>query len=238
MRGSGEGRLGEVASPAFLAGRFDDRPFGAFGSHAHPRTSPLRPPPPRCFQDPPVSVTFKSIPVVCRFARTAVHRAFPIPTIVQLSAWQTTFYKDTHAHWGELWDALRVEEDLSISSAPETVQIWWEIGELAILKRPKFSIPPPAVGIARTPTDSNNSTRSTSDVVVVPGLAVANGHTPQTVWSPPPLQYVQYVQHPQHVQLQSPPRQRPKQQTDNEPTLPLSQLLIGEGLARCQSDRM
>ena len=117
-------------------------------------------------------------------------------TVVQLSAWQTTFYKGTHAHWGELWDALRVEEDLSISSAPETVQIWWErysmleeaLGELRILRKPKVSIPPPAVGIAKTPTGPNNCTRSTSDVIVMPGLAVANGHTPHTVWSPPPPQ--------------------------------------------------
>ena len=77
-------------------------------------------------------------------------------SIVQLNTWQTTFYKDAHIHWGELWDALRVEEDPSISCAPETMQVWWErfsileeaLGELGILRKPKVSAPS-AIGITR-----------------------------------------------------------------------------------------
>ena len=150
-------------------------------------------------------------------------------TIVQLSAWQTTFYKDTHAHWGELWDALRVEEDSSISSAPETMQIWWErfsmleeaLGELGILKRPKVSVPSPAVAITKTPTSSSSSsTRTTTDLVVMPGSAIASGYTPQVVASPSSIQYVQHVQYPQHVQLQSPPRPQLQHPTYKEPHSP------------------
>ena len=110
---------------------------------------------------------------------------------------------------GELWDTLCIEEDLSISSAPETMQIWWErystleeaLGELAISKRLNISTPPPAVGILKTPMGSNNGMRSMSDVIVMPGFAVTNGHSPRTVWSPPPPQYVQYVQDLQRVRL-------------------------------------
>ena len=149
--------------------------------------------------------------------------------VIQLSAWQTTFYKDTHAHWGELWDALRVEEDSSISSAPRTMQIWWErfsvleeaLGELGILKRPKVSLSSPAIKIAKTPTTgSNHSTRSMADVVVIPGSAIAGAYIPQVVGSPPSYQYVQHAQYPQHVQLQAPPRPQLKQPTNSEPHSP------------------
>ena len=66
-------------------------------------------------------------------------------TIIQPSTWQTTFYRDTHVHRCELWEALSVEEDTSIPSAPETVRIWHEkfsvmdeaIRELGILKKPR-----------------------------------------------------------------------------------------------------
>lgn len=144
-------------------------------------------------------------------------------TIVQLSAWQTTFYKDTHVHWGELWDALRVEEDSSISSAPETMQIWWErfsileetLGELGILRKAKVYAHSPAVAIAKTPTTS-----SSNSVVVVPASATANDFISQAAGTSPPVQYVQYVQYPQHVQLQSPPRPQPKQATGVEPHSP------------------
>ena len=65
--------------------------------------------------------------------------------IIHLAGRQTTFYKEIHTHWNELWDALSVEEDSSLSDARETVQIWWErfsimdecLKELEILKRPK-----------------------------------------------------------------------------------------------------
>ena len=89
-------------------------------------------------------------------------------TIVQLIAWQTAFYKDAHTHWGELWDALRVEEDTSISSAPETVRIWWKrffmdegLGELGILKRLKVPVPSPMISKTST-MSSNNSTKQTT----------------------------------------------------------------------------
>lgn len=151
-----------------------------------------------------------------------------IASVLQLSAWQTTFYKDAHVHWGELWDALRVEEDSSISSAPETMQIWWErfsvleeaLRDLGILRRPKVSVPSHAVAITKTPTtSSNNSTRPTADLVVMAGSAIASGYTPQVVGTPP-AQYVQYAQHHQQVQLQPAPRSRPKQPTNNEPHSP------------------
>ena len=115
-------------------------------------------------------------------------------TIIQLSAWQTAFYKDAHTHWGELWDALRVEEDSSISSAPETVRIWWErfsimdegLGELGILKRPKVPPPSPAAGIIKTPTMSSNSSTKQmatqpTDFTTVPNSASATmtSYTPQ-----------------------------------------------------------
>ena len=149
-------------------------------------------------------------------------------TIVQLNAWQTTFYEDAHIHWGGLWEALRVEEDSSISSAPETMQIWWErfsileeaLGELGILKRQKISPPSPAIGITRTPTTgSNGNGRPTADVVPMPSSATSSNYPVQVVETPPPAQYVQYVQYPHHVQLQSPPYSypRPKQQVTNEP---------------------
>ena len=147
-------------------------------------------------------------------------------SIVQLNTWQTTFYKDAHIHWGELWDALRVEEDSSISCAPETMQIWWErfsileeaLGELGILRKQKISATSPV--ITRTPTGSNISPKSTTEVVVMPGSAIANGFAPQVVGTPPHTQYVQYVQPPQYFQLQSPPRPQPKQSTSNVPHSP------------------
>jgi len=152
--------------------------------------------------------------------------------VLQLSAWQTAFYKDAHVHWGELWDALRVEEDSSISSAPETVRIWWErfsfmdegLSILGILKRPKVSVPSPVVGITKTSTmSSNNSMKQmaaqSTDTVSTPGSAFATGYSPQ-ISRPPPYQYAQY---PQQAQLQSPPRPQPKSQTSFEshsPTQP------------------
>ena len=89
--------------------------------------------------------------------------------ILQLSTWQTVFYKDTHAHWSELWNALRVEEDSTISSAPKTVEIWWErfsiidegLSELGILKRLEIPVPPPAVGVAEMLTTSGGIQSST-----------------------------------------------------------------------------
>ena len=152
--------------------------------------------------------------------------------VLQLSAWQTAFYKDAHLHWGELWDALRVEEDSSISSAPETVRIWWErfsimdegLSILGILKRPKVSVPSPAVGISKTSTMSSinsvdRAVAQPTDIVATPGSAFATGYSPQT-FGPPPYQYAQY---PQQVQLQSPSRPQPKTQTSFEshsPTKP------------------
>ena len=133
-------------------------------------------------------------------------------TIIQLSTWQTTFYNDTHAHWGELWEALRVEEDSSISCAPETMQIWWErfsvleeaLGELGILRKPKTSIPS-AVGMTKTPTTgSNNSAKQTVEVVVIPASAIASGYIPPS------------AQYPHHVQPRSPPQPHsPPQPTPN-----------------------
>jgi len=80
-------------------------------------------------------------------------------TISHLGTLQTTFYKDIHTYWNELWEALRVteDEDPRISSAPETVRIWWErfsivdeaLSELGILKRPKVPVPPPAVEVMK-----------------------------------------------------------------------------------------
>jgi hypothetical protein len=141
-------------------------------------------------------------------------------SIIQLSAWQTTFYKDTQAHWGKLWDALRVEEDSSISCAPETMQIWWErfsileeaLREFGILKRPRVSLSSPAVGITKaSTTGSINSTKQGVDVVV-PGSATSSGYAP----SPP----AQYTQHPQNFQLQSPPRPQPKHKEPCSPPPP------------------
>ena len=116
-------------------------------------------------------------------------------SIVQLSTWQTAFYNDTHTHWGELWDALRVEEDSSISSAPETVQIWWErfsimdeaLGELGILKRPKVSVPSPAVGIAKTSTSSSNNSmkQMATHPTAMPNSASATMHAFQGVGTSP-----------------------------------------------------
>ena len=152
--------------------------------------------------------------------------------VVQLSAWQTAFYKDTHAHWGELWDALRVEEDLSISSAPETVQIWWErfsfmeeaLSELGIMKKLKVPVPAPAVGIAKTPTSSSNNSMVMAtpppDIVAfgfMPGSAVATAYAPQFFAPSPPAQYTQY---PQQVQLQSPTRPQSHPQPNAEPHSP------------------
>ena len=144
--------------------------------------------------------------------------------IVQLSAWQTTFYKDTQVHWGELWDALRVEEDSSISSAPETMQIWWErfsileeaLGELGILRKPRTSLPSPATAIAKTPTTSSiNSTKQT-----VEGSAFASGRSSQDFETSPPIQYAQYVQHPHQIQLQSPSRPQPTSHNPHSPPQP------------------
>ena len=121
-------------------------------------------------------------------------------TIVQLSAWQTAFYKDAHIHWAELWDALRVEEDSSISSAPETVRIWWErfsimdegLAELGILKRPKVPPPSPAAGAIKTPmVGSSNSAKQMAthptDFFAVPNSASATmtSYTPQAVGTSP-----------------------------------------------------
>ena len=121
-------------------------------------------------------------------------------TIIQLSAWQTAFYKDTYIHWAELWDALRVEEDSGISSAPETVRIWWErfsimdegLGELGILKRPKIPVPSPAAGIIKSPpTSPNNSTKQTAmqpaDFIGMPNSASATmtSYTPQAAGTSP-----------------------------------------------------
>lgn len=152
--------------------------------------------------------------------------------IVQLSAWQTTFYKDAHIHWGELWDALRVEEDSCISSAPETMQIWWErfsileeaLGELGILRKPKVSVPSPAVAIVKTPTTgSTNSIKLAADVPATPNSIISDEYTSQVVGTPPPVQYVQYVQHPRQFQLQSAPRPQQKQPLNDESRSPPQQ---------------
>ena len=152
--------------------------------------------------------------------------------VVQLSAWQTAFYKDTHAHWGELWDALRVEEDSSISSAPETVQIWWErfsimeevLSELGIIKKLKTPAPVPAVGITKTPTTSSNNSMMMAtpppDIIAqgfLPGSAVATAYAPQHFAPSPPAHHAQY---PQQVQLQSPTRPQPHPQPNVEPYSP------------------
>ena len=150
--------------------------------------------------------------------------------IVQLSAWQTAFYKDTHVHWGELWDALRVEEDSSISSAPETVRIWWErfsimdegLSELGILKRPKVSSP---AAMTKTSTMSSNSSMKQMatpppDIVafaLMPGSAVANAFPPQFVGTSPPAHHTQY---PQQARRQSPPQPQPHPQSNFEPHSP------------------
>jgi len=146
-------------------------------------------------------------------------------TVVQLSAWQTAFYKDTHAHWGELWDALRVEEDSSISSAPETMRIWWErfsimeevLSELGIIKKLRV----PAIGITKTPTTSSNNSivmaTPPPDIVAygfMPGSAVATAYAPQYFAPSPPPQHTQY---PQQVQLQSPTRPQSHPQQNIEP---------------------
>jgi len=102
-------------------------------------------------------------------------------SIVQISSWQTAFYKDTHDHWGELWDALRVEEDSSISSAPETVQIWWErfsimdeaLGELGILKRPKGPAPSPPVAKTSTTNSVNSIKQMATQATKMPSSASA-----------------------------------------------------------------
>ena len=151
-------------------------------------------------------------------------------TIVQLSALQTAFYKDTHARWGELWDALRVEVDLTITSAPETVRIWWDrfsiidegLSELGILRKPKA--PSPAAS-TKTPTISSSgsirqmATPSPEIVAhaLMPGSTVATVHTPQTTGTSPPAQHIQY---PQQVQRQSPPRSQPRPETTTEPHSP------------------
>ena len=105
--------------------------------------------------------------------------------IIQLSTWQTAFYRDTHIHWGELWDALRVEEDSSISSAPETMRIWWErysimeegLGELGILKSLRASVPSPTVGITRTSTtNSSNTAKQSIEIVPMPSSASATSY--------------------------------------------------------------
>ncbi|KAF9649486.1 hypothetical protein BDM02DRAFT_3186246 [Thelephora ganbajun] len=142
-------------------------------------------------------------------------------TIIQLNTWQTAFYKDAHTHWSELWDALRVDEDSSISRAPETVRIWWErfsimdeaLSELGILKRPKVPVPSLAVGITKTPTmSSSNGAKQVAtqpvDIITLPGSAFATGHTPRVVGTPP------------SVQQESPPRPQPKQSTRTESRSP------------------
>ena len=147
-------------------------------------------------------------------------------SVIQLSTWQTAFYKDTHAHWGELWDALRVEEDSSISSAPETVRIWWErfsvmedaLSELGILKRLRVPVPTPTIGITKTPTTSSvNSMKMATppaDIVAfgfMPGSAIATAYAPELFSASPPVQYAQYPQ-------QSPTWPQP--QTNIEPHSP------------------
>ena len=144
-------------------------------------------------------------------------------SIAQLSAWQTTFYKDTHVHWGDLWDALRVEEDSSISSAPETVRIWWErfsiidegLSELGILKRPKTPVISTGIGMTKTSTMSSTSSLKTTtppaDIVafaLTPGSAIATAYAPQFAGTSPPIQH------------QSPPRSQPQWQTCVEPNSP------------------
>jgi len=167
---------------------------------------------------------------------TLLHKGITAST-VQLSTWQTVFYKDTHARWSELWDALRVEEDSSISSAPETVQIWWErfsimdegLGELGILKRQKILVPSsPVVAMTKTSTtSSNNSVRQMStpptDIVspaFMSGSAFAADYSPQPAGTSPP---VRHVQHPQQVQQQTPPRPQPLSQTSMESHSPTTQ---------------
>ena len=147
-------------------------------------------------------------------------------SVVQLSAWQTAFYKDAHTHWGELWDALRVEEDSSISSAPETVRIWWErfsvmqevLSELGILRRPKAPVSSPPA--KPPPMSSSNSVKQSADIVAValmPGSAITNAYTPQLARTSPPAQHGQY---PHHAQPQSPHRPSSQPQTGIEPHSP------------------
>ena len=148
--------------------------------------------------------------------------------IVQLSAWQTAFYKDTHAHWGELWDALRVEEDSSISSAPETVRIWWDrfsivdegLTGLGILRKPKVPSP---LALTKTSTmSSSSSIKQTAtpppDIAafaLMPGSAVASAYAPQ-ITGTSPSQPAQHMQYPHQTQRQSPPRSYSQSQTNVE----------------------
>ena len=89
--------------------------------------------------------------------------------IAEVYSLQTTFYNDTCTHWNELWDALRVEEDSSVSNSPETVRIWRErfspideaLSGLGILKRPKISVP----SINVTPLSPDSSISSAPEAV-------------------------------------------------------------------------
>jgi hypothetical protein len=151
---------------------------------------------------------------------TLLHKGIAA-AIVQLSAWQTAFYKDTHTHWGELWDALRVEEDSCISSAPETVRIWWErfyiidegLSELGILRRPKVPAPSPPIGAIKAQTTGSSSS-SMKQVATLPIDLAATGHAPLFAETSPPIQRRQY---PQQV---SPPQPHSQSRTSVPPHSP------------------
>lgn len=66
-----------------------------------------------------------------------------VAAVLQLGVWQGQFWGDVRERWEELWEALKVDGEMNVQDAPETVSIWWErfsiidvgLGELDILKK-------------------------------------------------------------------------------------------------------
>jgi hypothetical protein len=87
-----------------------------------------------------------------------------VAAIIQVAVWQGQFWGDVSSHWADLWEALKVDGEIGVGNAPQTVTIWWErfsaindaMSGLSILKKiekvshPKAS-PPERVIVSKSP---------------------------------------------------------------------------------------
>ncbi|EIN06441.1 Dbl domain-containing protein, partial [Punctularia strigosozonata HHB-11173 SS5] len=52
-----------------------------------------------------------------------LHRGI-VSVVLKFAHWQAEFWGDVHIKWGELWDALRIEDEAN-NGADETIRVWW-----------------------------------------------------------------------------------------------------------------
>ncbi|OBZ69702.1 Dynamin-binding protein [Grifola frondosa] len=85
--------------------------------------------------------------------------------------WQITFWRDMRDIWSELWEALKVDEEMNAGAA-ETLKVWWEryatvevsVDGLNIVRPPEKR--PPDRGKSRRKMSSNGSGEMTSSAMV------------------------------------------------------------------------